>query len=61
MFHLSFVYTDGGPDHQVMYLLGKLTIIAAFLALDLNVLCACCAPVERVMAVLPSECRNDVE
>jgi hypothetical protein len=35
-----FLYSDGGPDHRVMYLSVKLSLIALFLKRDLDYLCA---------------------
>ena len=36
-----FLYFDGGPDHRLTYLSVKLSLIALFLKLDLDFLCAC--------------------
>ena len=55
-----FIYTDGGPDHRIVYFSVQLSLIGLFLALDLDYLCAACTapynswrnPVERIMAVL---------
>ena len=55
-----FLYTDGGPDHRIMYISVQLSLICLFLKLDLDYLCACRTapyhswrnPVERVMPVL---------
>ncbi|KAI8511918.1 hypothetical protein Bbelb_110180 [Branchiostoma belcheri] len=63
---ILLVYTDGGPDHRVTYLTVKLSYIALFIALDLDVLIAArCAPnaswmnpAERVMSVLNLALQN---
>lgn len=55
-----FLYSDGGPDHRVTYLSVKLSLIALYLRLDLDYLCAARTapyhsyrnPVERVMSVV---------
>lgn len=55
-----FLYSDGGPDHRLTYLSVKLSLVALFLKLDLDFLCACRTapfhswrnPVERVMSVV---------
>ena len=55
---LLFLYSDGGPDHRVTYLSVKLALVALFLKLDLDYLCAARTapyhsyrnPVERVMS-----------
>ena len=55
-----FLYTDGGPDHRLTYVSVQHSLIAIFLNLDLDFLCAGCTapchswrnPVERVMAIL---------
>ena len=55
-----FMYTDGGPDHRITYLSVQLSLISAFLSLDLDFLCACRTapaqswknPVERIMSIL---------
>ena len=57
---ILMIYTDGGPDHRVTYLSVQVTLIAAFMKLDLNFLCAVrtapcqswCIPVERIMSTL---------
>lgn len=54
------LYTDGGPDHQLTYISVQLTLIALFLARDLDMLVAVqtpsyhswCNPVERIMSIL---------
>ena len=54
------VYTDGGPDHRVTYLSVQVSLIAIFLKLDLDFLCAARTgpchswrnPVERIMSTL---------
>ena len=54
------VYTDGGPDHRVTYLSVQVSLIAIFLKLDLDFLCAAQTapchswrnPVERIMSTL---------
>ncbi|XP_035678681.1 uncharacterized protein LOC118417277 [Branchiostoma floridae] len=63
---ILLIYTDGGPDHRVTYLTVKLSYIALFIALDLDVLIAArCAPngswlnpAERVMSVLNLALQN---
>ena len=55
-----FLYSDGGPDHRVTYTSVKLALIALFLELNLDYLCAARTapyhsfrnPAERVMSVL---------
>ena len=55
-----FLYTDGGPDHQLTYASVKLTLISVFRKLDLDYLCASRTaphhsfrnPAERVMSIL---------
>ena len=55
-----FLYSDGGPDHRVTYLSVKLSLIALFLKLDLDYLCAARTvpyhsyrnPVERIMSIV---------
>ena len=55
-----FLYSDGGPDHRVTYTSVKLALIAVFLELNLDYLCAARTapyhsfrnPAERVMSVL---------
>ena len=55
-----FVFSDGGPDHQVTYLSVKLFLICLFLELDLDYLCAARTapyhsfrnPAERIMLIL---------
>uniref|UniRef100_U9SFI0 Uncharacterized protein n=1 Tax=Rhizophagus irregularis (strain DAOM 181602 / DAOM 197198 / MUCL 43194) TaxID=747089 RepID=U9SFI0_RHIID len=58
--YLLFLYTDGGPDHQVKFIKTQLALISLFLALDLNYLVAVRTPpghswknpVERIMSIL---------
>ena len=58
-----FLYTDGGPDHQLTYASVKLTLIAVFRKLDLDYLCASRTaphnsfrnPAERVMSWVCSQ------
>ena len=58
--HILFLYTDGGPDHNLMYLSVQISLICLFSQLDLDFLCASRTapyhswhnPVERVMAIL---------
>jgi len=55
-----FLYTDGGPDHQVKYIKTQIAFISLFLALDLDYLVAVRTPpghswknpVERIMSIL---------
>ena len=55
-----FLYTDGGPDHRLVYVSVQLSLIALFLKLDLDFMCAghtapCHSwknPVERIIAIL---------
>ena len=55
-----FLYTDGGPDHQVKYIRTQIALISLFLALDLDYLVAVRTPpghswknpVERIMSIL---------
>ena len=57
---MLFIYSDGGPDHRLTYLSVQLSLIAIFLKLDLDFLCAArtapchswCNPAERVMSVV---------
>ena len=35
-----FLYTDGGPDHRLTYVSTQLSLIALFLNLNLDLLCA---------------------
>ena len=37
---ILFLYTDGGPDHRATYVSTQLSLIALFLNLDLDLLCA---------------------
>ena len=55
-----FVYSDGGPDHRITFVLVQISLIALFLLLDLDFICAVRTapshswsnPVERVMSTL---------
>ena len=55
-----FVYTDGGPDHRTTYVSVQLALIATFLNLNLDLLCATRTvphqswrnPVERIMLII---------
>ena len=55
-----FLYTDGGPDHRTTYISTQLSLIALFLNLNLDYLCAARTaphnswknPVERMMSIL---------
>jgi len=57
---MLFVYTDGGPDHCLTYISTQLSLIAVFLNLNLDFLCAArIAPnqswrnlVERIMSIV---------
>lgn len=57
---ILFLYADGGPDHRVVYFSVQLSLIALFLTLDLDYLCAVRTapynswrnPVERMMSIL---------
>ena len=57
---ILFLYTDGGPDHNLSHVGVQLSIIALFLYLDLDFICASrtCPyqswrnPVERIMSIL---------
>ena len=57
---LMFLYTDGGPDHNVTFLRTQLSLISLFLIMDLDMLCAVRTPphqswknpAERVMSIL---------
>lgn len=57
---IMFIYSDGGPDHRLTYLSVQVSLIALFLSLDLDYLCACRTaphhsfrnPVERIMSTL---------
>ena len=58
--HILFLYSDGGPDHQITYINVQLSLIALFLNLDLDVLVAgrtapshsCANPVKRIMSII---------
>ena len=55
-----FLHSDGGPDHRLTYTLVQASLIATFLRLDLDFLCAARTapshswrnPVERIMSTL---------
>ena len=55
-----FIYTDGGPDHRTTFVSVQLSLIALFLNLNLDLLCAARTaphqswrnPVERIMSIL---------
>ena len=55
-----FLYSDGGPDHRLTYISVQLSLIALFLNLDLDFLCAGRTasyhswrnPVERIMSIV---------
>ena len=57
---ILFLYTDGGPDHRLTYVSTQLSLIALFLNLDLDLLCAAWTvpnqswrnPVERIMSIV---------
>ena len=57
---MLFIYSDGGPDHRLTYLSVQLSLIALYLALDLDYLCAARTapfhswgnPAERVMSIV---------
>ena len=57
---MMFLYTDGGPDHRLTYVSTQLSLIALFLNLNLDLLCAARTapnqswqnPVERIMSVV---------
>ncbi len=57
---ILFLYTDGGPDHRLTYVSVQVSLIALFLSLDLDYLCAACTPpfhswrnpVERIMSIV---------
>ena len=57
---ILFLYSDGGPDHRLMYVSVQVSLIAVFLKLGLDFLCAARTapvhswrnPVERVMSTL---------
>ena len=57
---IVFLYTDGGPDHRLTYISTQLSLVALFLNLDLDLLCAARTapnqswrnPVERIMSVV---------
>ena len=57
---ILFVYTDGGPDHRLTYVSTQLSLIALFLNLNLDFLCAARTapnqswrnPVERIMSIV---------
>ena len=55
-----FVYSDGGPSHRITYVSVQISLIALFLTLDLDFICAVRTapshswrnPVERIMSTL---------
>ena len=57
---ILFIYSDGGPDHRLTYASVQVSLIALFLKLDLDFLCAARTapshswrnPVEKVMSTL---------
>ena len=57
---ILFLYTDGGPDHRLTYVSVQLSLIALFLSLDLDYLCAARTapfhswrnPVEHIMSIV---------
>lgn len=57
---ILFIYCDGGPDHRLTYVSVQLSLIALFLQLDLDFLCACRTapyhswrnPIERIMSII---------
>ena len=57
---ILFLYSDGGPDHRLTYVSVQVSLIAVFLKLDLDFLCAARTapahswpnPAERVMSTL---------
>ena len=57
---ILFLYSDGGPDHRLTYVSVQVSLIALFLSLDLDYLCAARTapfhswrnPVERIMSVV---------
>ena len=57
---IMFLYTDGGSDHRLTYVSTRLSLIALFLNLNLDLLCAARTapnqswrnPVERIMSVV---------
>ena len=58
--HVLFLYSNGGPDHRLTYTSVQVSLIATFLSLDLDFLCAARTapshswtnPVERIMSTL---------
>lgn len=58
--HILFVYADGGPDHRLSYVTVRLSLVALFVNLGLDVLIAgqtapshsWANPVERIMSVI---------
>lgn len=54
------LYTDGGPDHHLTYVSVQLSLLASFIQLDLDFLCAIRTPphnswknpAERIMSIL---------
>ena len=57
---IVFLYTDGGPDHRLTYVSTQLSLIALFLNLNLDMLCAARTapnqswknPVKRIMSIV---------
>ena len=57
---ILLIYSDGGPDHRCNYMSVKLSLIAVFLDLDLDMLVALrtapsnswANPVERIMSIV---------
>lgn len=57
---ILLIYSDGGPDHRLTYVSVKLSLIALFLNLNLDILIACRTapnhswrnPVERIMSIV---------
>ena len=57
---VMFIYSDGGPDHRLTYLSVQLSIIALYLKLNLDFICAARTapchswrnPAERVMSIV---------
>ena len=62
-----FVYSDGGPNHRIMYVSVQSSLIVLFLSLDLDFICAVRTapshswhnPVERIMLGLMREKGED--
>ncbi len=58
---ILLIYSDGGPDHRLTYISVKLSLIALFLNLNLDILIIACRtapnhswrnPVERIMSIV---------